>query len=69
MKSTIPTFSFPVPLTSKTWVSVQKHIHPQLDTEHTQQEFRKKLALYAVDFYLQCMAFQINPEGVEPRYE
>lgn len=63
MTSTIPTFGFPVPLTSKVWAKAQSHIHPKFDADHNQKEFRKKLALYAVEFYLRCMAFKIEPQA------
>lgn len=63
MTSAIPSFGFPVPLTSQVWAKAQSHIHPKFDADHNQQEFRKRLALYAVDFYLRCMAFKIKPEA------
>lgn len=63
MTSTLPTFGFPVPLTSKVWAKAQSHIHPKFDADHNQKEFRKKLALYAVEFYLRCMAFKIEPKA------
>ena len=48
---------FPVPLTSKAWDIAQKHVQPQFDADHNQQQFRNGLARYAVDFYLRCIAF------------
>jgi hypothetical protein len=51
---------FPVPLTSKAWNIAQSRVQPQFDADHNQQQFRHGLALYAVEFYLRCMAFNVE---------
>ena len=60
MTSSISSSGFPVPLTSKAWTIAQKQIRPQFDADYNQQQFRNGLAVYAVEFYLQCMAFEIE---------
>lgn len=59
---TVPTSTsgFPVPLTSKAWNRAQQYGRPQFDAVHNQQLFRNGLAVFAVDFYLTCMAFETD---------
>lgn len=61
MTSSTSISGFPVPLTSKAWNIAQKQVQPQFDADHNQQQFRNGLAVYAVDFYLKCMAFEVEP--------
>ncbi|MEO0377967.1 MAG: DUF1822 family protein, partial [Cyanobacteria bacterium P01_A01_bin.17] len=61
MTSSTSISGFPVPLTSKAWNIAQKQVQPQFDADHNQQQFRNGLAVYAVDFYLKCMAVEVEP--------
>lgn len=60
MTSLISSSGFPVPLTSKAWSIAQKQVRPQFDADYNQRQFRNGLALYAVEYYLQCMAFEVE---------
>lgn len=51
---------FPIPLTSGIWGLAQSHATPQPDLEKYQQQVRLEVAIYAVEFYLRCMAFELE---------
>lgn len=59
---TPPTTGFPVPLTNKARTIACERIRPQLDAE---RQYRAGLARYAVEFYLHCMAFDLDPDARE----
>ena len=67
MSHTTEPLLFTVPLSFEAHSIAQHFQRQQSPTQKAKQVYLNTLAVYAVDFYLRCLGFELNPEQSDSR--